>query len=81
MNDLDQIPRLNILSDEALPEAARLYIAPGADAEIFRTYANFPPFLAWLSRLYAAVDTDNPAGPRVKEMVRLRVATLNDCRL
>ena len=76
-----QVPRLPLLRDNEIAEEHRPYIRPGSGEEVYRTYANYPPVLIWQREMYDAFATFNPAGPVLKEMVRLRVAGLNDCRL
>jgi hypothetical protein len=79
--EYDQHPRLKVLRDEEIPPEYRRYIGKERAEEVHRTYANFPPVLVWMSEMYGAVASANPIGPRLKEMLRLRVASLNDCRL
>lgn len=72
-------PRLRLLEDSELPDDARALIAPGQQQDILRTFNHHPELFAQWNGFYKHVMRDGAVSMRVKELMRLRIARLNEC--
>ncbi len=71
----DDCPRLPTLSDAEL--AAR--DLPPASGDLVRVFGHAPGAFARWNDWYRTIIADGAVDSRLKEIVRLRVAQLNDC--
>lgn len=75
--------RIRLLSDEELPEAtreqARAAEASGADASVLRGLAQHPTLFDSYFKFYYPAHNGGLVEPALKELVRLKIARLNDC--
>jgi hypothetical protein len=75
--------RIRLLPDEELPpttlEQVRAAEAGGADASVLRGLAQHPSFFDSYFRFYYPAHTGGLLEPSLKELVRLKIARLNDC--
>jgi hypothetical protein len=73
------MPRLRLLDDHELPEAMQKRLQPGEQNDILRTFGHHPDlFTAW-NGFYRNIMVDGAVPVRLKEMMRLRIARLNEC--
>ena len=73
MLDLDQL-------DPALREAALKWQAVGGDVNMHRVFGQMPEFFTKFLEFYGPLVNHGRVPLRVKELARLRIAKLNDCR-
>jgi len=75
--------RIRLLPDEELPEATREQVlsaeAAGADASVLRGLAQHQAFFDSYFRFYYPAHNGGLLEPALKELVRLKIARLNDC--
>ncbi len=75
--------RIRLLADEELsPDTAKQVAAiegAGGDASVSRALAHHPELFERYFRFYSRSHDDGLLEPELKELVRLKVARLNDC--
>ena len=75
--------RIELLADEALPadrlEQIRAVEASGADASVLRAVAHRPEMFDRYFEFYYPAHQGGLVEPALKELVRLKIARLNDC--
>ena len=75
--------RVRLLSDQELPPAARERVqaveATGADASVLRALAHRQDMFDQYFKFYYATHQQGLVEPALKELVRLKIARLNDC--
>ena len=75
--------RIRLLSDEELPEQRRQQVqateAAGGDAASQRAMAHLPDFFDRYFKFYVPGHEQGCVEPELKELVRLKIARLNDC--
>ena len=75
--------RIPLLSDEELPPASAAQVSAieesGGDASVSRALAHHPDFFERYFRFYARSHEEGLVEPELKELVRLKIARLNDC--
>ena len=75
--------RIRLLPDEELGEATRQRVqaaeAAGADASVLRGLAQHPGFFDSYFGFYYPAHNGGLVDPALKELVRLKIARLNDC--
>ncbi|HEX7038292.1 MAG TPA: hypothetical protein VF210_21180 [Pseudomonadales bacterium] len=75
--------RIRLLPDEELPEATREQVraaeAAGADASVLRGLAQHPSLFDSYFKFYYPAHNGALVEPALKELVRLKIARLNDC--
>lgn len=75
--------RIRLLPDDELPAATRAQVrqaeAAGADASVLRGLAQHQPFFDSYFQFYYPAHTGGLLEPSLKELVRLKIARLNDC--
>ena len=75
--------RIRLLTDEELPERRRQQVqateAAGGDAASQRAMAHLPEFFDRYFRFYVPGHEEGCVEPELKELVRLKIARLNDC--
>ncbi len=75
--------RIRLLDDDELPEAvlaqAKAAEAAGADASVLRGLAQHQSFFDSYFRFYYPAHNGGLLEPALKELVRLKIARLNDC--
>ncbi len=75
--------RIRLLPDDELPEATRRQVqdaeAAGADASVLRGLAQHREFFDSYFRFYYPAHNGGLLEPALKELVRLKIARLNDC--
>jgi hypothetical protein len=75
--------RIRLLPDEELDEATleRIHTAEaaGADASVLRGLAQHQPFFDSFNQFYFPAHNGGLVEPALKELVRLKIARLNDC--
>ena len=74
-------PRLRLLPNDELPPSWAERLAPGEQNDILRLFGHNPElFTAW-NGFYRLIMRDGAVPMRVKELMRLRIASLNECVL
>ena len=74
-------PRLRLLPNDELPPSWAARLAPDEQNDVLRIFGhNAELFTAWNS-FYKLVMRDGAVPMRVKELMRLRIARLNECVL
>lgn len=74
-------PRLRLLSNSELPESWAARLGPNEQNDVLRVFGHNPElFTAWNS-FYRPIMQDGAVTMRVKELMRLRIAQLNECDL
>ncbi len=68
-------PRLHTLSDDELTARG----LPPASGDLVRVFGHAPDVFARWTDWYRAIIADGAVDSRLKEIVRLRVAQLNEC--
>jgi alkylhydroperoxidase family enzyme len=58
---------------------ARINVPEGDDPELYRVWALLPELGGAVGALSDAVYNKSVLHPRVREMVRMRIAQINDC--
>lgn len=75
--------RIRLLPDEELPAATREQVqaveASGADASVLRGLAQHQSFFDSYFQFYYPAHNGGLIEPPLKELVRLKIARLNDC--
>ncbi len=75
--------RIRLLADEELPPETAKQVAAiegaGGDASVSRALAHHPELFERYFRFYSRSHDDGLLEPELKELVRLKVARLNDC--
>ncbi|MGE0623749.1 MAG: hypothetical protein AB7I04_04765 [Pseudomonadales bacterium] len=75
--------RIRLLPDEELSEPTRQQVqaaeAAGADASVLRGLAQHPSFFDSYFKFYYPAHNGGLLEPALKELVRLKIARLNDC--
>ena len=75
--------RIRLLPDEALNESTRKQVAAvessGADASVLRGLAQHPSMFDSYFQFYYPSHNGGLLEPALKELVRLKIARLNDC--
>lgn len=75
--------RIRLLSEEELPPASAAQVAAieaaGGDASVSRALAHHPEFFERYFRFYSRSHEEGLVEPELKELVRLKIARLNDC--
>lgn len=75
--------RIRLLPDEELSESARARVqaaeAAGADASPLRGMAQHQAFFDSYNQFYMPAHNEGLLEPPLKELVRLKIARLNDC--
>ena len=75
--------RIHLLTDEELPEDKRTHInnleAAGTDASALRATAHLPEMFDAYNAFYYPAHQNGTVEPDLKELVRLKIARLNDC--
>jgi hypothetical protein len=75
--------RIRLLPDEELDEAARTRVraveASGADASVLRAIAHLQDMFDRYFAFYYPAHQGGLVEPQLKELVRLKIARLNDC--
>jgi len=75
--------RIRLLPDDELNEATRERIqaveATGADASVLRGMAQHQSFFDSYNQFYYPAHNAGLLEPELKELVRLKIARLNDC--
>ena len=75
--------RIRLLPDEELDEATSTRIqrveAAGADASVLRGLAQHQPFFDSYNQFYYSAHNGGLVEPALKELVRLKIARVNDC--
>lgn len=75
--------RIRLLADEELPDATREQVqateTAGADASVLRGLAQHQSFFDSYFKFYYPAHTGGILEPALKELVRLKIARLNDC--
>ncbi len=77
------MPRIRLLPDEELTAGALQQVqateAAGSDATVLRAVANRPDMFEDYFKFYYPSHQQGIVEPDLKELVRLKVARLNDC--
>ena len=74
-------PRLRLLPNDELPPSWAARLAPEEQNDILRLFGhNAELFTAW-NGFYRLIMRDGAVAMRVKELMRLRIARLNECVL
>ncbi len=74
-------PRLRLLTNEELPPTWAARLEPDEQNDVLRIFGhNAELFTAWNS-FYTLIMRDGAVPMRVKELMRLRIARLNECVL
>ncbi len=75
--------RIRLLPDPQLPEATQARVhaveAAGGDASVLRALAHRPDMFAKYFEFYSPAHESGVVEPDLKELVRLKIARLNDC--
>jgi len=75
--------RIDLLPDDALNEATRAQVQAaenaGADASVLRGLAQHQSFFDSYFQFYYPAHNEGLLEPDLKELVRLKIARLNDC--
>ena len=75
--------RIRLLADEELPPETAKQVAAiegaGGDASVSRALAHHPELFERYFRFYSRSHDEGLLEPELKELVRLKVARLNDC--
>lgn len=75
--------RINLLADAALNETTRAQVkaaeGAGADASVLRGLAQHQSFFDSYFQFYHPAHNEGLLEPDLKELVRLKIARLNDC--
>ncbi len=75
--------RIELLADDALPaekvEQIKAVEASGADASVLRAVAHRPEMFDRYFEFYYPAHQGGLVEPQLKELVRLKIARLNDC--
>ncbi len=72
-------PRLRLLDDEELPAAWRERMTPGQQNDILRTFGHHAEMFDRWNEFYRPIMRDGSVTMRIKELMRLRIARLNEC--
>lgn len=73
------MPRLRTLRDEELPERYRALLTGAPSEDVLRVFGhNMKLWEAWQG-FYRPIMKDGAVPMRLKELMRLRVARLNEC--
>ena len=74
-------PRLYLLTNEELPPTWAARLRPDEQQDVLRIFGHHPElFTAWQT-FYRPIMADGAVPMRVKELMRLRIAQLNECTL
>lgn len=74
-------PRLRLLPNEELPASWAARLQPDQQNDVLRVFGHNPElFTAWQG-FYKHIMRDGAVPMRLKEMMRLRIARLNECVL
>ena len=74
-------PRLHLLTNEELPPTWAARLRPDEQQDVLRIFGHHPElFTAWQT-FYRPIMADGAVPMRVKELMRLRIAQLNECTL
>ncbi len=77
------MPRVRLLANEELGadtlQQVQATEAAGADATALRAFANRPDMFADYFKFYYPAHQEGIVKPELKELVRLKIARLNDC--
>jgi hypothetical protein len=80
---MEQRPRIRPFElselDEELQEMAEKWREQGGDDHFIRTFAHAPEFLKRFIAFYSPLVRKGRVEHRTKELVRLRLASLNEC--
>ena len=75
--------RIRLQDDAELTDAVRTQVqaaeAAGADASVLRGLAHHQPFFDAYFKFYYPAHNEGLIEPSLKELVRLKIARLNDC--
>ena len=75
--------RIRLLADEELPSDTAAQVAAiegaGGDASVSRALAHHPELFERYFRFYSHSHEKGLIEPELKELVRLKIARLNDC--
>ena len=75
--------RLSILADEGLPEEMRKQAQAadksGAGSTVLRVLGHRPDMIEAYFKFYYPLHNSGVVDPALKELVRLRIASLNQC--
>ena len=75
-------PRLRLLTNEELPPTWAARLAPDQQNDILRIFGHHPElFTQWNNFYDKHIMRDGAVPMRVKELMRLRIAQLNECDL
>ena len=73
------VPRLRLLPNEELPPAWAERLGPEEQNDILRIFGHHPELFARWNDFYRPIMRDGAVPMRVKELMRLRIARLNEC--
>ncbi|MHB8573839.1 MAG: carboxymuconolactone decarboxylase family protein [Dehalococcoidia bacterium] len=77
----EPLPRLRLLPNDELPPSWAARLQPDAQQDVVRLFGHHPElFTAWQA-FYGPLMRDGAVPMRVKELMRLRIAQLNECQL
>ena len=75
--------RIRLLADDELPPDTAKQVAAiegaGGDASVSRALAHHPELFERYFRFYSRSHDEGLLEPELKELVRLKIARLNDC--
>lgn len=72
-------PRLRLLSNEELPPSWAARLGPDEQNDILRIFGHHPDLFKRWNDFYRTIMQDGAVSMRVKELMRLRIAQLNEC--
>ena len=75
------VPRLRLLTNEELPTSWAARLAPDEQQDILRIFGHNPELYSAWNGFYKHIMRDGDVPMRTKELMRLRIAQLNECRL
>ena len=76
-----QEPRLRLLTNDELPPNVAARLQPGQQNDIARIFYHHPELLGRWNDFYKMIMRDGAVPMRVKELMRLRIARLNECQV
>jgi hypothetical protein len=80
MHPQERLPLLDLDElDDDLRTMAEKWTAQGGDPNFIRTFAHVPDFLRTFVAFYSPLVRKGRVQHRIKELVRLRLAQLNQC--
>lgn len=74
-------PRLRLLTNKQLPPSWAARLRPDEENDILRTFGHNPQLFAAWQQFYRPIMDDGCVAMRTKELMRLRIAQLNECDL